>query len=275
VRLAFALVAFALFVAGCQTTFYDEYRARHPEFRADLPEEDSDLEQVLASIYAPQPDEKLEVKVRTLEIYRTDAHPWRALAFESVRAGDTAGSPTESYAVIVDWTCEAEHGLNKIGGERRAYYLLPGDRLAAWDHVRFRGDCALTTEYRAARGPEAATESEVTARIRKTYGKTSLELDEVYRRGLAYVEAGRLLEAQAMLTLGERGFRAAELALRRSGARLDADPLAELRRLRASLMRALGVEESAASMPRSSGISVPGRDRAAPDAAPPRPGPEA
>jgi hypothetical protein len=66
-----------------------------------------------------------------------------------------------------------------------------------------------------------------------------LDLAETFRRGLAYVEAGRFEEAQAMLVVGERGYRSAT-------ARLPADAplpdsIVEAARHRATLMRALGV----------------------------------
>lgn len=232
-----------LLLVGCQTTYYDEYSAQHDGFRPDLPRQGDSLEEVLASLYAPHPNEKLEVAIRTLEIHRTDVSPWEPVAFDALRAGEIVSKPSEGYAVVVDWTCLEQQGLKSVTKQRVAWYLLPHDGLDAWDHYGFRGGCTLAHEFRAARGGDAATESELTAQIAKTYGKTSLELDQVYRRGLAYVEAGRMLEARAMLALGERGFQAVEPRARRAQAEGGEDPLAEVRHLRASLRRALGVED--------------------------------
>jgi len=229
---------------GCQThSYYDEYRASHPDFQALLPNERASLEALLAALYAPPADDGVQVGIRRLEILRVDERPWRSLSFDEIRRGALAPSDAESYAVVADWECRAKVGLKDVRVDRASWYLLPGNRLEAWDHLRFRSGCETRSQFRAARGAQAEVEAELAARVAKAYGKRSLELDEVYRRGLAYVEAGRLVEARAMLLLGERGFRAADERVRRQQAPGAADPLAEVRRLRARLLRALGYEE--------------------------------
>lgn len=241
-RLVWVLVL--AFVLGCQTrSYYDEYRARHPDFQAVLPSEGARLEELLAALYAPPAKEAGELEIRRLEILRVDERPWRALSLDEIRRGALVPSDAESYAVVVDWRCRAKVGLKDVRVVRPSWYLLPGNRLEAWDHLRFRSGCQTRSEFRAARGAQAEVEAELSARVAKAYGKRTLELDDVYRRGLAYVEAGRLVEARAMLLLGERGFRAADERARRQPAPGGADPLADVRALRARLLRALGYEE--------------------------------
>jgi hypothetical protein len=240
-RLAWALVlALAL---GCQTpSYYDEYRASHPDFEAVLPNEGASLEELLAALYAPPAKEAGDLELRRLEILRVDERPWRALSLDEIRRGELVPSDAESYAVVADWECRAKVGLKDVRVVRPSWYLLPDNRLEAWDHLRFRSGCETRSQFRAARGAQAEVEAELSARVAKAYGKRTLELDEVYRRGLAYVEAGRLVEARAMLLLGERGFRAADERLRRQQAPGAGDPLADVRRLRDRLLRALGYE---------------------------------
>ena len=121
-------------------------------------------------------------------------------------------------------------------------YLLPGGRLSAWDHHEFRSRCRVRTSFRAARGDLAGLELEVAVRIAARGGAPPLDLEQVYRRGLAYVEAGRLREARAMLVAGEPAYRAAALRERREPEGMEA--WLEVADLRRRLMRALGVEEA-------------------------------
>ena len=117
-----------------------------------------------------------------------------------------------------------------------AWYLLPEGRLAAYDHYRFEDECGAANEFRAARGERAAVEREAMERVAGAGPRFTLE--QAYARGLAYVEAGRLDEARAMLLIGERGYRQVSAQLRASGRQ---GALSEVERMRASLMRALGV----------------------------------
>lgn len=231
----------ALAVAGaalaCQSTFYDAYKAAHPSFEPVLPRADASLTEVLAALYAPNRVEVVEVEIARLAIFRTDEEPWREIDFDAIRRGTWAVVPGEDYAVLVDWSCRFEMGLQTGGSQRGGYYLLPGDRLTAWDHYAFREGCTATNELRAARGALVPTELEAFDRVGSAGRRFSLV--QAYRRGLAYVEAGRLAEARVMLLIGERSYRAASEQLRASG-RLDA--LADAQRTREALMRALGVE---------------------------------
>jgi hypothetical protein len=196
---------------------------------------------VLAALHAPNPVETIEVRIARLEIARTDREPWADLRFEAVRSGAFSSSDADSYAVLVTWQCRFEEGLREQRDSRTGYYLLPGNRLGPRDHYAFRDRCALRNQFVAARGALVPLEREAMRRVALRSGATRLGLAQAYRRGLAYVEAGRLDDASAMLVAGERGYRAA--ASRLVVGQTAPDSVIEAARLRASLMRALGVEE--------------------------------
>lgn len=239
-RLAWLGVA----LAACQPSYYEAYRAAHPGFEAQLPRPNSDLEELLASLYAPDANGSISVEVLRVEILRVDTSPWQPIAFEAIRSGALHSDDAQSYAVVVDWSCTAEVGLQTTKEKRAASYLLPDNRLQAWDHYRFRAGCAVEDEFVAARrGSAAQLEGELASRVAQSRGKTKLGLEGAYRRGLAYLEVGRLAEAQALARIAEPGFRAAEQRARIAIERGRSDPLAEVRRLRARLLRALGVHE--------------------------------
>jgi hypothetical protein len=119
-------------------------------------------------------------------------------------------------------------------------YLILEGRVESYSHSDFGARCATRDRFRAARGDAVALEHAVNERVQKRYGRRPLQLVELYQRGLAHLEAGRIAEAQALLGMAEPGYRAAQRERRRSGA--AADSLDEIERLRANLLRALGLE---------------------------------
>jgi hypothetical protein len=243
-RLGPALALFALL--GCQTTYYDDYRSAHPDWAApDMPLEGMDLEQVVAFVYAPDGVEGIAVAVTSLEIHEAATNPWRRIELDALRSGEAASDAEMTYAVIVEKVCTTEGGLENRSLKRVAYYLLPENRLGAWDHYAFRSGCVVSSRFQAARGEVIPMEAAVVEHLVESYGKTRLRLDQLYRRGLAYVEAGRLLEARAALEVAEPAYRAAAVRAVRDPKSRAA--LSEVARLRATLMRALGVEEKSAA----------------------------
>lgn len=232
--LLFAVVA----VPACHTTYYDEYRSSHPDFDPSLPRAGMSLQELLAGLHAPSRVETIEVVISHLAIFRTGPGVWEAIPFESIRSGDADIRADGDYVVLVGWTCHFTRGLKQGSRQRSGYYLLPHDQLTAYDHYGFHDGCGDDEEFVAARGALVATEREAFERL--SGGHPTLSLTQAYRRGLGYVEAGRLLEARAMLVLGERSYRAAAEKLRADG---HIDALADAERLRTSLMRALGVQD--------------------------------
>jgi len=240
-----AAIAWALLAAlGCQSSYHDAYRSAHPGWVAALPRPTSELEEVLASLYAPVDVEGVQVTVAQLEIYRADVEPWRAISFERIRSGAERSDDAASYAVVVAWACRADEGLRVLAEERVGYYLLPGNRLEGFDHYTFGGGCRSRDQFRAVRGAAVALERELTARIARDHGRPALGLEQIYRRGIAFVEAGRSEEARAMLLAGEPAYRAARRRARQAPSSEASQALAEAGRLRGNLMRALGVEEA-------------------------------
>jgi hypothetical protein len=227
---------------ACQGSYYEAYRARHPGWVAELPRPGSALEEVLASLYAPVAVEGIRVEVEHLAIHRADVEPWREIWFERIRSGRFESDAAATYAVTAVRGCRATEGLREVRAQRVAYYLLPGNRLQSFDHYEFRPGCGQRNHFRAARGESVALERELEVRIVREHGRPELALDQLYQRGLAYVEVGRVADARAALVGAEPAYRALRARTRRSTGIEAQRALAESGRLRGNLMRALGVE---------------------------------
>ena len=230
-------------VGSCRSaTFYDAYRAQHPDWEPVLPLLGASLPEVVAALHAGSDIEEIRVEARELRILRLADAGAEPVGVDELVAGAGDVGDADTYAVVVDRVCSASAGLRELERVRVAYYLLPENRLAGWDHYEFRSLCAPRNHFRAV-GPElAVVERRLAAEVGAAFDPPALELAQVYRRGISYLEAGRPAEAAAMLVLGERNYRAALEELRRTRPVSAPDGLAETVRLRESLMRALGVE---------------------------------
>jgi len=244
VATALACALASLAVTGCASGYYEEYGAQHPGFDAQLPRLGASLPELLAALHAPDRVETIEAELARLAIFEVAGERWREIPFDAIRSGSLLPSDASDYAVLVGLHCRFEQGLEEGGTTRAGFYLLPGNRVAAYDHYAFRDRCAVSNEFLAARGALVPVEREAFARL-AGYG-SRITLAQAYRRGLAYLEAGRVADAQAMLVLGERSYRASAEGLRAAG---HSEALADAERMREALMRALGVEAAGAHAP--------------------------
>ncbi len=240
-RLAVAVMAGL--VLACQTTYYDEYRAAHPDWEARLPQEGERLEEVLAAIFAPSRFEELKVTVTGLTIRVANEDPWRPVDFEELRGGRFASDDAETYVVFAERVCAATVGVDTRFNDQGSYYLLFDNRLLAWDHYAFRPGCITENRFRAVRPERAEIENLALREFAARHPITHLGVTDIYRRGLAYVEAGRYEDAYGMLTLGDAGL--ARLKRRPELSEMEAatsiDERVEAERLREKLRRALGL----------------------------------
>lgn len=238
-----AVAALAGLLLGCQTTFYDEYRVAHPDWEARLPQEGERLEEVVAAVFAPSPLEELNVSVSGLTIRIASEDPWRPVEFEDLRRGAYRSDDGETYVVFAERVCATNLGLQTLVSDQGSYYLLFDNRLTAWDHYEFKSGCRSENRFRAV-GPERAEVERVALEeFAARHPTTHLGVTDVYRRGLAYVEAGRYADAYPMLKLGDRGLDRLKRLPEPTGieAATSIDERVEAERLRENLRRALGL----------------------------------
>jgi hypothetical protein len=194
----------------------------------------------VAGLYAPATSEDARIEVVAIQLWRARGEVATPIDFEAWRRGDVALAPDTDVIVIAKRSCRAERGLQDVEVERVGYYLLPKLRLEGFDDYAFGKICSVTNTFRAARGPSIPLERAAAQRVALDFGRVPIEPAQLYRRGLAYLEAGRVAEAQAVLTLAEPGFRAASAHV--EPGKPVPEAYTEAARLRAQLMRALGVK---------------------------------
>jgi hypothetical protein len=198
-------VALLAFLSGCVTSYYAQYQKQHPEWIPAFPDTHANLEQTVASIYAPSVTGN-RLTVRSLEILRTDTDPWQEIAFSELRSGAFTSSDSQGYVVVADFVCQGRVELQSYRGEKIAYYLLPDNRLQGYDHYQFIEACTVYNDFRPATGDVVPLERSTLAWMEGRYPKSVFHVTEVFRKGLAYAKVGRVDDAKRMLALGLQGF---------------------------------------------------------------------
>jgi hypothetical protein len=227
-------------VLGCAPSYLESYQARHPGWEPVLPQLGQGLEEVLAALHRESPIGTIDVEIASLEVLRGDEDPWGVVPFEDIRSGQAPLMPSRDSVVLVELACTYNAGIDPQTRTRWAFYVLPAGSLEAWDHTTFREDCASVNAFVPARGEAVALERGARERLRARGGRIEIGLIDTYRRGFAFVEAGRLDDARAMLEVAER-LRRGLIAQVRAG-RASPQALLETERPRAKLMRSLGLE---------------------------------
>jgi hypothetical protein len=244
-----ALASTLAFMAGCAGNYFREYQQAHPDWVFVFPDSEANLEQTLASLYAPPPL-GVQLSIRRLEILRIDTEPWQSVPFQGLRTGAITSSNAESYAVIAHFTCRGRVDLQSYYGEKVAWYLLPDNRLRAFDHYEFLEACTVHNDFHPTSAAKASLEKALEARVASGYPPSMVHVKQLYQKGIAYARAERVEDAKRMLREGRSAFdssgddKATEFET--PGVRLEVSRLDEAAGLRAVLIREIEAAEARA-----------------------------
>ena len=200
----FALLA-ALVLPGCAGNYFRTYQNAHPDWVFVFPDPDADLEQTVASLYAPPPL-GTQLSIRRLEILRVDTEPWQPIAFEALRAGRYTSTDEADYAVVANYTCRSRLDLQIYQGEKVGWYLLRKNQLHAFDHYEFIEACAVSNLFAPAPAEGAAVERALQQHVAAEYPQSMVHVRELFQKGVVYARADRVEDAKRMLAAGRGAF---------------------------------------------------------------------
>jgi hypothetical protein len=186
---------------GCAGNYHDSYKAKNPDAFVGTPMRGASLHEVLASLYAP-PIVATTLFVSKLDVLSLEDGQPRLMTKAEVDAA-VAGEAAGDYGVVVLIRCLSEVDMQRYGGEKVAWYLLEGGKLTAWDQAEFLDRCLFRNEFLPARGELVATERLITAHRDANFPVSMAHTGEFYQKGLFYLGADRLDEAEAMLKAGD------------------------------------------------------------------------
>ncbi len=199
------LLACALAFVGCAGDYFRTYQHAHPDWVFAFPDRNANLEQTVASLYAPPPT-GTQLTIRRLEILRLDTEPWQPIPFDELRSGRYVSSDGADYAVVADYVCESRVDLQRYHGEKIGWYLLRKNRLLALDHYEFIEGCTVTNTFVPAPAEGANVEREVQQHVASEYPDSMVHVQELFQKGVVYARANRVEDAKRMLQEGRAAF---------------------------------------------------------------------
>jgi hypothetical protein len=245
-RLVLAL-SLALVLLACAGSYFRDYQKAHPNWDFAFPDEDANLEQTVASLYAPLPL-GTQLSIRRLEILRVDQEPWQPIAFEELRSGAYTSTDDADYAVVANYHCTSRVDLQKYMGEKVGWYLLRKNRLRAFDHYEFVEACTVSNLFVPAPVEGAEVQRAVEQHIAAEYPRSMVHVGELYQKGLIYARLNRVEEAKRMLNEGRRGFDSggddAATEFETPGVHLEVSRAGDVRSLHDQLVREIAAAEA-------------------------------
>ena len=205
IRHACVFLLCAISASACAGNDFRSYQKAHPDWVFVFPDPGANLEQTVASLYAPPPI-GTQLSIRRLELLRVDMEPWQPISFEDLRSGRYVSSDEAGYAVVANYTCRGRLDLQLYQGEKVGWYLLPSNRLAAFDHYEFLEACTVTNQFQPAATEHAALERELQQHVASEYPTSMVHVGELFQKGVVYARANRVDDAKRMLREGNRAF---------------------------------------------------------------------
>jgi hypothetical protein len=205
VQRSLALLACAIAVSACAGNYFRTYQKAHPDWVFVFPDQEANLEQTVASLYAPPPI-GTQLSIRRLELLRVDTEPWQPIPFEELRDGRYVSTEEADYAVVANYTCLSRVDLQSYQGEKVGWYLLRKNRLLAFDHYEFIEACTVSNLFVPAPVEGAPVERALQQHVAAEYPQSMVHVQELFQKGVIYARLDRVEDAKRMLNEGRGAF---------------------------------------------------------------------
>jgi hypothetical protein len=212
--------------------------------RAPAPAPGASLADAIAVVRADE-GAGFSVEVSEVRVSKVAGGFWEEVDARRAARPDFVPDAGAVYVVSAKRRCEDwKRPRDRFEAERASWFLLPGGAVAAYDHWSFGPRCALANALRPARPEHREVERELLRFLEQRHPPRPLPFELRIARGLAFVAAGRLDAAHALLASADQaiGARRDLFEERTASAEEEAAFEAEqarLRALRADLARAI------------------------------------
>jgi hypothetical protein len=195
----------ALTALGCAGNYFRTYQKAHPDWVFVFPDTEANLEQTVASLYAPTPV-GAQLSIRRLDLLRVDTEPWQPIPFAELQSGTYESTDEADYAVVADFTCIGQVDLQRYHGQKIGYYLLRRNRLRAFDHYEFVEGCTVANSFVPAPPEGAPLERALQDYVAREFPRSMVHVGELYQKGIVYARLDRVEDAKRMLNAGRSSF---------------------------------------------------------------------
>lgn len=158
------------------------------------------VSEVLAAL-VDDPEAEYTAVIQKLTVLSLEEEGWREVEESSDGASEL--DPAGTYAVVATRVCTVYRGGARSRANVTDWYLLPGNQTAAYQNFQFRDQCVMWLGFRAARGELETSEHSLMDWMKAHHRDAPLLRDFYYLKGLEYLEAARIHDAEAMLKAGD------------------------------------------------------------------------
>lgn len=150
----------------------------------------------------------ITLTVVKLTVLRTDVTPWQEIPL----AEAWANPPTKpsTLAVVALRRCASRMDIETYSGEMVDWFMFRDGLLEGFDYYRSGARCVVFDDFQPASIEADTRERELRGWIRREHAQHDRHRRQVYARGLAYLEVGRVDAAEEMLTEGDATFDASD-----------------------------------------------------------------
>jgi hypothetical protein len=196
-----ALALATALAAGCSWHRHGEANAvAAAEGGLPQPAEGMSIAEVVALAEVEESGD-LSADAEVLRVAKISGGIWEDVSIRTARRADFAPAQDADYVVVANRTCSDWTGRERWSDDRASWFLLPGGRLAAWDHWTFGARCGLSNDLRpvAEGSPSRTNERDLLRWLEQRHPPGRIPTELRIQRGRAFAAAGRLAEARAML----------------------------------------------------------------------------
>jgi hypothetical protein len=210
-RLRAGLAAAALAAHGCSWHRFGDADALVAAPELPAPAAGESLAEVFAVADAVEQGD-FSVHAEVLRVSKIAGGIWEEVPEKRARRSDFALEPGADYVVVVARECSDWVGRERWSDERSTWFLLEDGRVVAFDHFSFGPRCGLANAFRPvdAGSPARVNERDLLRWLEQRRPPGRLPVEIRFSRGHAYVAAGRLEEAEAMLRFADDALDARE-----------------------------------------------------------------
>ena len=161
-----------------------------------FPSSGASLLATLEGISPPRSHDYTLMVLKT-KIYRMDVDPVQEFEKKELRSSGAEKGAT--YAVATMNSCTSKVDLQRFETVKRNWYVVVDDKLVAWDHHYYESRCVVWNAFQPASGDLVETERKFLARVDRDFPPSMGHDLETYNKGMSYLAANRLSDAEAML----------------------------------------------------------------------------
>lgn len=186
---------------GCASTYHDSWEDQNPGWVDTFPDRGTSLHETLAGMTAPRRSDDM-LSVGKLDVLALEGSTARSLSDDEVATAITQEQMGD-FGIVAILRCQSEVDVHRYYGEKVSWVLLIDGEANAWDVPEFGHRCLVSHNFVPASAEHMEPEHLVTSHRDAEFPRGMENVGEMYSKGIKYLGAGRLADAEDALARGD------------------------------------------------------------------------